>query len=185
MRRHKSWSVFTVLAVLFTVLVALTIGAPGATGQEPRKVVPQGSDLECGTCPTRTPTRTPYRTRTATATPTRTPTWPPPTRTVTPSRTPTWPPSTRTATPKFTPTYPPAETPFPTFTPTPGPECGDWCNPFYYVGGRYLIEEISPSPLEIEILLPSGHAYVREVPPVSVLYLYWIDLKLVKKAVPL
>lgn len=137
------------------------------------------------TLPKCDPTKTPTHHRTKTPTPTLTPTpthTPTLTSTPTPTRTPTKRPPTRTPTPHF----PPTETPIPTPTPTPAPppECGNVCIPsFMRVGGIYLMPQISPVPVQVELILPSGWMYVRETEGDNALYLYWVNLTEVTKVI--
>ena len=104
-------------------IVAQLLALVALAQSPPRKVLPQGVEPECGTCPTRTPTRTPTKIRTATPTATATAT------------------VTQTPTKKPTPTYPPWPTnvPTPTATPPPGPiECGDVCVPSFIQPYEYF-----------------------------------------------
>jgi len=130
-------------------IVAQLLALVALAQRPPRKVLPQGVEPECGTCPTRTPTRTPTKVRTATPTATATAT------------------VTQTPTKKPTPTYPPWPTnvPTPTLTPIPGPiECGDVCIPGFIKPYEYFFIPYLGSDHEwqVTVILSSGWILFRE-----------------------
>jgi len=140
----RTWIGRVAVISIVAQLVALVVLAQSP----PRKVLPQGVEPECGTCPTRTPTRTPTKVRTATPTATATAS---PTMTATPTK-------------AHTPTYPPARTPFPTATPPPPLECGDVCIPGFIKPYEYFFIPYLGSEHEWQVMLvlPSGWILLRE-----------------------